>query len=680
MQEIKIALVGQPNVGKSMLINSIGDTKLKVGNFSGVTVEKKSVTFSRGEYHFLVTDLPGSYSLTEFTNEEKVTKEFLNNGDYDIILNVLDSTNLERNLYLTTELLLLEQKMVLALNMWDEADDDGIIIDSTQLSKILGRECVKTSALNKTGIDELLDIIITEFHSNNNISKVRFSDTIEEEIDSIVNFLTEYDFVSDYSHRHLAINLLTGDKKTFIEFSQYQFLSELQDILRKAHRHLFIHYDSHNLDEIFQDAQIAFARGAVAETQQRMKKVKRTPTEKLDSVLMHKLIGLPIFLLFMWGLFQLTFTVGAIPMNFLDGLFTFIIDNVKNLLGNGLLASVVGDGALSGVAAVVLFLPNIVILFLGIALLEATGYMSRVAFLLDGFFHKFGLHGKSFIPLVTGFGCTVPAYMAARTLRNEKERLITLFILGFISCSARLPIYVLFIGTFLQGSNAGNMLFFIYLSGAIFALFAAKFLKKSAFKGADEPFVMEMPKYRMPTVKLLYHSVMGQALSYLKKAGTFILFASVLVWFASNFPQPKVEMSQSEVLEQSYLGRIGKVSEPFFRPLGFDWKMSVALEAGLAAKEIVVSTLQVLYTNDLDDSEHGRQKLMDNLRENISLPSAISFIVFVMLYLPCFAASAVFAREAGGVKYLLYLFLFTTATAWVFSFIAFNVTTLFMHL
>ncbi|HHD83772.1 MAG TPA: ferrous iron transport protein B, partial [Campylobacteraceae bacterium] len=343
-------------------------------------------------------------------------------------------------------------------------------------------------------------------------------------------------------------------------------------------------------------------------------------------------------------------------------------------------------------------LPNIIILFLGIALLETTGYMSRVSFLLDGFFHKFGLHGKSFIPLVTGFGCSVPAYMAARTLKNEKDRLLTLFIIGFMSCGARLPIYVLFTAAFFAEDVAGNILFLIYITGAIIGLFAAKLLNILVFKGEDEPFVMEMPKYRWPSLRLLWHTVYSQSLMYLKKAGTFILAASVLVWFASNYPkdpeltaayQKQIENVQdaaqkqrlenelqAKLLEESYLGRIGKATEPFFAPLGMDWKLSVALEAGLAAKEVVVSTLGVLYS--LGETDETSEGLKEQIRKNIPLPVAVSFIVFVMIYLPCFAASAVFTKEAGGVKYLVYLFLFTTTTAWLLSFIAYKTAGVFL--
>jgi len=336
---------------------------------------------------------------------------------------------------------------------------------------------------------------------------------------------------------------------------------------------------------------------------------------------------------------------------------------------------------ISGVGAVVMFLPNIVILFLGIALLETTGYMSRVAFLLDGFFHKFGLHGKSFIPLVTGFGCSVPAYMAARTLKNPKDKLITLFIIGFMSCSARLPIYVLFIGAFFGKDQAGNILFLIYITGAVFGLLMAKLLRVFVFKSADEPFVMEMPKYRLPSFRLIWHTVLNNAWMYLRKAGTFILAATVLIWFLSNYPKVDSEKNlqptqvQKVQLEHSYLGQIGKAIEPFFAPLGYDWKMSVALASGLAAKEVVVSTLGVLYSLG-DDVDEKSDSLLSEIRAGIPLASAISFIVFVMLYLPCLAASMVFAKEAGGWRYLVALFVFTTSVAWVMSFIAYRVALL----
>ena len=691
---IKVALVGQPNVGKSMLINSISNSKLKVGNFSGVTVEKKQIEFKYNDYTFQITDLPGSYSLNEYTIEEKVTKNYLEKGDYDIILNVLDSTNLERNLYLTTELLALDKKMVIALNMSDEADNEGLVINANQLSKIIGKPCVKTSAKKNVGIDTLIKTIIEKYNSPKFESKLIFSDVIEEEISNIKTLLIDKKYESDVHYREVAIKLLQEDKKTFLRFHDEPIWIELQPLLNEAFEHIYLHYNTKDLDEIFADEKNSFARGASQEVVSSKKEYTKDLSSKIDFFLINKVLGIPIFLFFMWGLFQLTFELGNIPMDMIDSFFASLIDGTKNILGDNELSSLVADGAIAGVGAVILFLPNIVILFFGIALLETTGYMSRVAFLLDGFFHKFGLHGKSFIPLVTGFGCSVPAYMAARTLKNDKDRLLTLFIIGFMSCGARLPIYVLFTGAFFAGNNAGNILFLIYISGAILGLIAAKVLKITVFKSEDEPFVMEMPKYRLPTFKLIWHTVSNQALMYLKKAGTFILAASILIWFASNYPKQKEyeakinaqieqtldidkkEALQNEIvqynLENSYLGMVGKFSQPLFAPLGFDWRMTIALETGLAAKEIVVSTLGILYGLG-DELTEDSETLINKIRNNIPITSAMSFIVFVMIYIPCLAASMVFAREAGGWRYLVYLFIFTTGTAWVLSFIVYNI-------
>jgi ferrous iron transport protein B len=694
---IRIALVGQPNVGKSMLINSISNARLKVGNFSGVTVTKEQVFLDYKNFHIQITDLPGAYSLNDYTIEEKVTKDFLDSNEYDIILNVLDSTNLQRNLLLTAQLLTLDKKMIIALNMIDEAQKESIIIDEVQLSKILGKPCIKTSAAKKIGVTKLLDEIIFKFQSEKVPNKRYFSNVIEEEIENISNVLKENNYETDLTYRHIALNLLKEDKTIYKIFHDEPIWIKIQPILNEAFEHLFIHFGTKNIKDIFNEERFAFAKGAVTETVKEKKSTKKTLTEKFDSVLIHKFFGLPIFLFLMWGLFQLTFEIGNIPMDMIDSFFATIIDKTKEIMGNNQLSSIIADGAIAGVGSVVLFVPNIVILFFGIALLETTGYMSRVAFLLDGFFHKFGLHGKSFIPLVTGFGCSVPAYMAARTLKNERDRLLTLFIIGFMSCGARLPIYVLFIGAFFSGHNAGNILFIIYISGAIFGLFAAKFLKMVVFKSDDEPFVMEMPKYRLPSFRLIWHTVSNQAIMYLKKAGTYILAASLLIWFASNYPKhleveesynKKIELVENDEekiilqnelaqynLEHSYLGYIGKYSEPFFQPLGFDWKMTIALETGLAAKEIVVSTLSILYGLGADNNESSNS-LIEKIKINIPFASAISFIVFVMIYLPCLAASMVFVREAGNWKYLGYLFIFTTTSAWILSFFIYNITKL----
>jgi len=701
MKPIIVALAGQPNVGKSSLINAISNAKLRVGNFSGVTVDKTEIVFnfcdevSCQDYEVHIIDLPGAYSLTEYTIEEKVTKSFLQSDEYDIIVNVVDSTNLQRNLLFTTQLLETGKKVVVALNMSDEAENEGIEIDEKQLSAILGVPCIKTSATTKEGVDALKDAIVEVFEKEETSAKVVYSDPIEEEIGHIIRFMEEKNYKSTLPYRHLAVKLLQEDEDVYKQMHDEPIWIEMLPIVREGLQHLYLHNNTKDLDEIFADEHFAFAKGAKMEVMSVKSMKAKNFTQKIDNLLINKVLGIPLFLFFMWGLFQLTFELGSVPMDYIDAAFSWLGDQAKVLLGDEELGSLVADGMIAGVGAVVMFLPNIIILFIGIALLETTGYMSRVAFLLDGFFHKFGLHGKSFIPLVTGFGCSVPAYMAARTLKNEKDRLITLFIIGFMSCGARLPIYVLFAGAFFAEEQAGNILFIIYISGALLGLLMAKALKMFVFKGEDEPFVMEMPKYRMPSLKLIWHTVYGQAKSYLKKAGTFILAATILIWFASNYPknteleaqyQSKIELTVNEdekstlnnelslaLLEQSYLGQIGHASEPFFAPLGMDWRMAVALETGLAAKEVVVSTLGVLYALG-DDVDEGNAGLTEQIKANIPFASAIAFIVFVMIYLPCLAASMVFAKEAGGWKYLVYLFFMTTASAWIMSFIAYRVT------
>jgi len=682
-----------------MLINAMsGSNNLKVGNFSGVTVEKTQVSFRHQSRELEMVDLPGTYSIAGFSQEEKVAHNYLLNEEYDVIINVLDSTHLQRNLLLTLELLKLNKKMVLALNMVDEAKNENLNINVKQIEKIVGVPVVLVSANTKEGIEELLlrvqTVADSPYRDNSNIL---YSDAFEEEIIELSNFMEERAFkLRDLTYREIAIRILLEDKNLYKELNNEPIMIELQPKIVASLNHIYMHHETKNIEELKSNEYLSIAKGITMETVKSNKKVKtKSLTKKIDSILINRFLGIPIFLFLMWGLFQLTFEIGAIPMEWIETGTGMFGDAVGSMIQHDELRSLVVDGIIAGVGAVLLFLPNIIILFLGIALLETTGYMSRVAFLLDGFFHKFGLHGKSFIPLVTGFGCSVPAYMATRTLKNEKDRLITLFIIGFMSCGAKLPVYVLFAGAFFAAEDAGNVLFLIYIAGALLGLVMAKILRMFVFKGEDEPFVMEMPKYRLPSALLIWHTVSGKALSYLKKAGTFILAASMLIWFASNYPkQPlldtqyeaKIEQAAGDEaqiatlnnelnfakLEASYLGQIGKASEPFFAPLGFDWKLTVALETGLAAKEVVVSTLGVLYAIG-DEVDEENNTLRSALQSNYSFATAMAFIVFVMIYLPCLAASMVFAKEAGGYKYLAYLFIFTTITAWILSFITYRI-------
>jgi len=699
MDSIKIVLAGQPNVGKSMLINAMsGSNSLKVGNFSGVTVEKTELSFEHHSHMFEMVDLPGTYSIRGFSQDEMVAHNYLLNEEYDVIINVVDSTHLQRNLLLTLELLKLNKKMVLALNMADEAEKEGLEINVKQIEAIIGVPTILVSANTKVGVDELLErvhYVADSPHRNN--SNIIYSNPVEEEILALSRFFDEKGFrLRDLTSREIAIRTLFEDKDLYKELHEHPIITELQPHIVSSLEHIYTHHDSKNIDDVKASEYIAIARGIRMETVKCDRgKGQKTLTKKIDDILINKFLGIPIFLFLMWGLFQITFELGAVPMDAIDSTFVWFGNVIGSVIPHEGTRSLIVDGIISGVGAVVMFLPNIIILYIGLALLETTGYMSRVAFMLDGFFHKFGLHGKSFIPLVTGFGCTVPAYMSTRTLKSEKDRLITLFILGFMSCGAKLPVYVLFTGAFFGAEEAGNMLFVIYIAGAMLGLVMAKILRIFVFKGEDEPFVMEMPKYRMPSLALIWHTVYSKAMGYLKKAGTFILVASMLIWFASAYPkqpllgveyQTKIEQAdgdktkiaslQNELklkeLEESYLGQIGKISEPFFAPLGFDWRMAVALETGLAAKEVVVSTLGVLYAVG-DKVDEGSASLIAELQKNVPFASAMAFIVFVMIYLPCLAASMVFAKEAGGYKYLFYLFVFTTVVAWILAFITYQI-------
>ncbi|WP_187918612.1 ferrous iron transport protein B [Helicobacter pylori] len=638
MKEITIALVGQPNVGKSSLINALSNAHLKVGNFAGVTVDKMEVSLVHKEHQITIIDLPGTYALNDFTTEEKVTKDFLEKGQYDLILNVVDSTNLERNLALSAQLLDTNKKMLLALNMWDEAQKEGIKINTEKLSKELGVVCVPTSARSKEdrlNTELLLDEIVRLYSQN----------TANNE----------------------SIKVPSQSFKESLKYSQ------------SAQR---------------------IAKSVISENKQN---ASFEHTYKIDKILMHPRYGIFIFLGFMFVIFSLSFLIGGGVQKALEEGFKFLSDSVKENVANEDLASLVGDGIIGGVGATVSFLPLIVVLYFGISLLETTGYMSRVAFLLDGILHKFGLHGKSFIPLITGFGCSVPAYMATRTLQNYNERLITLFVIGFMSCSARLPIYVLFVGSFFPSSSAGFVLFCIYILGAVVALVMAKLLKLSVFKGQTESFIMEMPKYRFPSWRMVYFSIYTKSLSYLKKAGTYILVGAILIWFMSQYPkndaamkaykqesllvnkdatlsseakEEKLKELKTELdkknLKNSVVGRGGAYLEKVFSPMDFDWRLSVSLVTGFMAKEVVVSTLGVLFS--LGDQNEKSDAFREILRKEVSVPSGIAFIVFVMFYIPCFAATITFGREAGGIKFVAYLFIFTTVVAYVFSLIAFYVT------
>lgn len=719
MKELVIALAGQPNVGKTALINALSGAHLRVGNFSGVTIEKAEARLEYQGIPIRIIDLPGTYSINDYTPEEKVTKEFLEKESYDLILNVADSTNLERNLSLTTQILGINKKVVLALNMADEAKEEGIKIDTEQLKQILGIEVAMVSASTKEGIDELLSLCVEVAERPYSASKRIYAPYIEEQILVIDRLLEErqYNGINElknqpefinYSFRDIAIGLLKQNDSIYAFLSAKPCWEELSGVVKECTQVLFKSTPYKSLHDIFSADVYSFAKGAATEvvSETQTNKEAKTLTQRIDSILLNKYLGIPIFLVLMFIVFEITFVVGGWGQDYLAELVDYLAGVVSDVFSPyPALASLLGDGIVQGVGAVLSFVPLIMILYLGITLLETTGYMARVSFLLDGLFHKFGLHGKSFIPLVTGFGCSVPAYMATRILQNKNERLITLFIIGFMSCSARLPVYTLFIGAFFAPKYAGLILFIIYIAGPIVALLMAKLLKLTVFSGKNEPFVMEMPKYRLPTVRVVWFSIWMKTKMYIKKAGTFILVGSVLIWVASQYPksvaledtlntnlaaiEANVSLSKDEKeeratklenqydkdqLHESYMGKLGDFMQPMFAPMGYDWRMSVSLLTGLAAKEVVVSTLSVLYAlGEADESDPG---LVAKLRANVSFPTAVSFIVFIMFYIPCFAAIMVFAKEADGAKNTISLFVFTTVVAYIMAFIAYHIAAL----
>lgn len=705
---LTIALVGQPNVGKSSLINALSGSHLKVGNFSGVTIEKTQASFTYQNTHITIIDLPGSYSLNHYSPEEKITKDFLESRQYDIVLNVLDSTNLARNLALTGQIMDLGIKIVLGLNMIDEARDEQVIVNHKLLSEILGVPCVPISASTGENLSLLLDTLLSYAQKPLCAPKRVYNDKIEKAIAQVEQFITQKSFYELHAYpkastplsaRGLAILLIKQDSALYAYLHDKPCYHEIVQYVNAARNELSLASDEQNIARLFHHDAIAYAQGAAQETITYPKSTLEQ-TKNVDSILLHKRFGIPIFLVLMFVLFEATFYVGGFFKDYIELGFENLAEVIREHIVVEAFASLLCDGVIGGVGTILAFLPLIAVLYFGIALLESSGYMARIAFLLDGFFHKFGLHGKSFIPLVAGFGCSVPAYMATRTLKNRNERLITLFVIGFMSCSARLPIYVLFIGAFFDQKHAGLVLFGIYLFGAIIALLLAKLLKLSVFTGHEEPFVMEMPKYRMPNWRVVWFSVWSKVVMFLKKAARFIFLGSILIWFASQYPKsPELEeqyaasqealmqskqfnalskQDQQEALwylhneynenflRQTYSGKIGEALRPIFAPLDFDWRLSISLVAGFAAKEVVVSTLGILYALG-DDVNEESTSLQQNLRDNISFPTAIAFIVFVMFYIPCFAATITFGREAGGIKFVAYLFIFTSIVAYCFA-------------
>jgi len=709
--EISVALVGNPNSGKTSLFNKLVGANQRVGNFSGVTVEKYEGTVSHRGFEITIIDLPGTYSLTTYSPEEIITREYILNGNPDIVVNVVDSTNLERNLYLTTQLIDVQANLLVALNMFDELEKQSTLIDLEQSEKLLGTHLIPTSAVTGLGVEELLNHIVDLFTHKISIkkNKLTFSPIMEDYIEQISNIIVkDAELSQKYFPRWIAIKLLVNDKDIYKLVREYPIWIKINKILTDAIKEIDRKFDS-DPELMLKEERHGLIRGAIKETVKYPTKRKKNASEIIDSILINRITGLPLFIFFMWAMFQLTFTLGEAPMNWIETFFTFLGETTANLITEPTARSIIVDGIIAGVGGVLVFLPNIMILFFSLSFLEGTGYMARAAFVIDKVMHKVGLHGKSFIPMITGFGCSVPAFMATRTLRNKSDRITTLLIIPFMSCSAKFPVYVLVAGTFFGASQAGNALFGIYMLGIVIALITARLLKTAVFKGESEPFVMELPPYRMPSFKILMLQMWQKASLYLRKAGTIILSASILIWIASNYPKSEQitaeysqirndvtnsakysESEKSEIiknlnnqegtkqLEYSFAGKLGKLITPIVEPLGFDWKLGIALISGIAAKEIVVSTMGTLYSlGDVDENSNElREKLLANPNYNKAV--ALALMVFVLLYIPCAAATIVFHKEAGEWKWTAFYASYTMTVAWIMAFITYNVGKYFL--
>ena len=712
---INIALVGNPNCGKTTLFNSISGAKEKVGNYTGVTVDIKKTTFNVKGYTFNFYDLPGTYSLTAYSKEEIFVREFIYEQTPDLVINVIDSTKLERNLFLTTQLIDMDLRIVVALNMYDDLERKKMKFDYKGLSRLMGIPFIPTISSKGIGHDELFDKVIEVFEGKDTISRhvhINYGSDLEDSIQCIRQKIKEVKPVTDkISSRFLAIKLLERDKHVTELLSDYSNFAEIKNITETEISKIegLRNEDS---ETVITDAKYGFIAGALKETFKNPFRKQKTGSERIDSVLTHKYWGLPIFGAILFIMFYTTFNLGAYPMNWIDAGVMELGNFISGIMPDGILKDLLVDGVIAGAGSVLVFLPNILILFFFISLLEESGYMARAAFLMDNIMHRFGLHGRSFIPLVMGFGCNVPAILATRTLRNRGDRLLTMLIIPFMSCSARLPVYILIISAFFDKFQS-LILIGIYAAGIFFAFFTSQILNKTVFKNKETPFVMELPSYRMPTVRNIIYHMWDKTRHYLKKIGTIILIGVVIIWSLGYFPretektqQVKHEIEtveantqldeelkqeniaslaqqlQAEQLYGSYLGQLGHVIEPVMRPLGFDWKMSISLLAGLPAKEIVVSTMGVLYqSGDADSSVNLQQKLRDEVHTTgkrkgqkvFTIPAALAFLIFILIYFPCVGVVATIKNEAGSWKWAAFVVLYTTSLAWITAFAVYNV-------
>ena len=689
---INVALVGNPNCGKTSLFNFVSGAHERVGNYSGVTVDAKEGHAEYKGYIFNIVDLPGTYSLSAYSPEELYVRKQITESTPDVIINVIDASNLERNLYLTTQLVDMNLKIVGALNMFDEFEARGDKLDNDKLGELFGIPFVPTVFRSGRGINELFDMVINVYEGikdplKNNIRHIHLNHGkyIERAIDEVKAEIQKNEQIRHkYSTRFLAIKLLEKDQKIENVAKQLPNKDDIFKVRDKAIDYI-LKETKEDSETAIMNAKYGIIHGALQEAGSEEGKKTDTyqMTHVLDAIITNRYFGFPLFFIFLYIMFEVTFTLGQYPMDWIEAGVEAISNIMSSLLPVGPLRDMIVDGAIAGVGAVIVFLPQILILYTFISFMEDSGYMARAAFIMDKVMHKMGLHGKSFIPLIMGFGCNVPAVMATRTIENRRSRLITILVLPFMSCSARLPIYIMIIGTFFAVKYQSLIMITLYVTGIILAVIMSRIFSKWLIKGDDTPFVMELPPYRFPTLKAITRHTWEKGKQYLKKMGGIILVASLIVWALGYFPHDN-NLDRQTQQEHSYIGQIGKVVEPIFRPQGFDWKLDVSLMAGIGAKEIVASTMGVLYADDesvADDNEADSEKynkLYVKMTNNGITPLiAFSYLLFVLIYFPCIATIAAIKGETGSWKWAMFTALYTTLLAWIISAVFYQIGSLF---
>ena len=690
---INVALVGNPNCGKTSLFNFVSGAHERVGNYSGVTVDAKEGHAEYKGYIFNIVDLPGTYSLSAYSPEELYVRKQITESTPDVIINVIDASNLERNLYLTTQLVDMNLKIVGALNMFDEFEARGDKLDNDKLGELFGIPFVPTVFRSGRGINELFDMVINVYEGikdplKNNIRHIHLNHGkyIERAIDKVKAEIQKNEQIRHkYSTRFLAIKLLEKDQKIENVAKQLPNKDDIFKVRDKAIDYI-LKETKEDSETAIMNAKYGIIHGALQEAGSEEGKKTDTyqMTHVLDAIITNRYFGFPLFFIFLYIMFEVTFTLGQYPMDWIEAGVEAISNIMSSLLPVGPLRDMIVDGAIAGVGAVIVFLPQILILYTFISFMEDSGYMARAAFIMDKVMHKMGLHGKSFIPLIMGFGCNVPAVMATRTIENRRSRLITILVLPFMSCSARLPIYIMIIGTFFAVKYQSLIMITLYVTGIILAVIMSRIFSKWLIKGDDTPFVMELPPYRFPTLKAITRHTWEKGKQYLKKMGGIILVASLIVWALGYFPHDN-NLDRQTQQEHSYIGQIGKVVEPIFRPQGFDWKLDVSLMAGIGAKEIVASTMGVLYADDesvADDNEADSEKYnklyVKMTNDGITPLIAFSYLLFVLIYFPCIATIAAIKGETGSWKWAMFAALYTTLLAWIISAVFYQTGSLFI--